>query len=52
MADDTSEEPVKQGRIKAEKEGISGLKVMGVFVGCGVLVTVSYTGKRVGMRPN
>ncbi len=44
MADDTTEEPVKQGRMKAEKERISGLKMMVVFVGCGVLVTLGWGG--------
>jgi hypothetical protein len=42
MADDTTKELVQKGRMKEEKQGISGLKVMGIFVGCGVLVTLGW----------
>jgi hypothetical protein len=40
MVDETAEELAQQRRMKEEKVGILGLKVMGVFIGCGVLVTL------------
>ncbi len=44
MVDKTTEEPVQQRCVKEEKVGIPGLKVIRVFVGCEVLVTLSWGG--------
>jgi hypothetical protein len=44
VAEDSTEELIQQGHVKEKKEGISGLKVMGVFTRCGVLITLGWGG--------
>jgi hypothetical protein len=39
-----AEEPVQQERIEEKKEKISGLTVMGVFIACGVWMTLGWGG--------
>ncbi len=43
-ADSSTEEPTQRKCEKEKKEGISGLRVMGVFVGCGVLMILGWGG--------
>ncbi len=44
ITDNFAEELVQQGHVKEEEERIPGLKVMGVFIGCRILMTLGWGG--------
>jgi chromosome segregation ATPase len=44
ITDNFAEELVQQGHMKEEEERIPGLKVMGVFIGCRILMTLGWEG--------